>query len=158
MCEYCGCQEVPALGELTREHDRVVDLIGDVRTAHRDGDVERMAHLAHRIADLLAPHTVVEEEGLFPPLEGDFPEQMAELRGEHRTLEAVVSETCVAASWDEAWATRLLSALDLLRWHILKEQDGVFPAALATLRTADWEAVDAVRDRVGSKLPHPAAM
>ena len=29
--------------------------------------------------------------------------------------------------------------------HILKEQDGVFPAALASLGIADWEAVEAVR-------------
>jgi hemerythrin-like domain-containing protein len=155
MCEYCGSREVPAIGELTREHERVVDLIGDVRTAHRHGDMERMAHLAHQIADLLAPHTVVEEQGLFPPLEADFPEQLAQLRREHRGIEAVLAEACDAPSWDLVWATRLLGALDLLRWHVLKEQDGVFPAALATLRTADWEAMDAVRDRVGSKLPHP---
>lgn len=153
MCEYCGCQQVPGIGELTREHEGVVDLIGEVRSAHRDGDVAQMAHLAQRIAHLLAPHTVVEEQGLFPPLEADFPEQMAELRREHRGIEAVLAETCDAPCWDAAWAARLLSALDLLRWHILKEQDGVFPAALATLRTADWEAMDAVRDRVGSKLP-----
>lgn len=156
MCEYCGCREVPGIGELAREHDRVVDLIADVRSAHRDGDTDRMAHLAHRIADLLAPHTAVEEDGLFPALEDDFPEQMAGLRHEYRNIEAVLSETCIAPSWEPAWAERLLSALDLLRWHILKEQDGVFPAALATLRTADWEAMDAVRDRVGSKLPREA--
>lgn len=156
MCEYCGCQDVPAIGELTREHDRVVDLIGEARTAHRDGDLARMAHLARRIADLLAPHTIVEEQGLFPALEADFPEQLAALRREHRGIEAVLSEAPDAPCWDLGWATRLLSALDLLRWHILKEQDGVFPAALATLRTADWEAMDAVRDRVGSKLPRAA--
>ncbi len=36
-----------------------------------------------------------------------------------------------------------------------EEQDGVFPAALANLRTADGEAVEAVRARVGTKLPLP---
>ena len=44
-------------------------------------------------------------------------------------------------------------ALQLLREHILKEQDGVFPAALASLGTADWAASEAVRARVGSLLP-----
>lgn len=149
MCEYCGCQEVTGIGELTREHDRVVDLIGEARSAHRDGDLERMAHLARRIADVLAPHTVVEEQGLFPALEVDFPEQLAELRREHRDIEAVLAEARDAPCWDAGWAARLLSALDLLRRHILKEQDGVFPAALASLRTADWEAMDEVRARVG---------
>ena len=157
MCEYCGCRDVPAIGELTREHERVVDLIMQVRTAHRDGDMQRMARLSHRIGELLTPHIQVEERGLFPPLEADFPDQMAELRREHRSIETVLDESCAVASWDPAWAARLLGALDLLRWHILKEQDGVFPAALATLRTADWEAMDAVRDRTGSRLPHTTA-
>jgi hypothetical protein len=36
--------------------------------------------------------------------------------------------------------------------HILKEQDGVFPAALATLTPDDWERIGAVRRSVG-RLP-----
>jgi len=157
MCEYCGCRDVPAIGELTREHERVADLIVAVRTAHRDGDMERMARLSHRIGELLTPHIEVEERGLFPPLEADFPDQMAELRREHRSIETVLEESCAVASLDPAWAARLLGTLDLLRWHIIKEQDGVFPAALATLRTADWEAMDAVRELAGSRLPHATA-
>lgn len=35
----------------------------------------------------------------------------------------------------------------MLRGHIFKEQDGVFPAALASLTAADWEIVDAARAR-----------
>ena len=30
MCEYCGCQSLAAIDELTREHDVVVNLIGEV--------------------------------------------------------------------------------------------------------------------------------
>lgn len=45
----------------------------------------------------------------------------------------------------------------MLREHILKEQDGVFPAALATLGTEEWEAVDKVRAEAGTALPRPAA-
>jgi len=47
---------------------------------------------------------------------------------------------------------RLVEALALLREHIFKEQEGVFPAALASLETADWEAAEAVRSRVGTLL------
>lgn len=157
MCEYCGCQDVSAIGDLTREHERVVDLIAEVRTAHREGDMERMARVSRRIADLLVPHTRIEEQGLFPPLEADFPDQMAELRREHRSIETVLEESRAVASWDPAWAVRLLGALDLLRWHIIKEQDGVFPAALATLCTADWAAMDALREQVGSGPPRATA-
>ena len=37
---------------------------------------------------------------------------------------------------------------ELTREHILAEQDGLFPAALATLRAEDWERIDTLRDTV----------
>jgi hypothetical protein len=40
-----------------------------------------------------------------------------------------------------------------LREHIFAEQDGIFPAALAGLSTAEWEAAGAVRSRAGLLLP-----
>jgi hemerythrin-like domain-containing protein len=97
MCEYCGCQALTAIDDLTREHDLVVNLIGDVRAAHTAADTARMADLARQVSEIL----------------------------------------------------------DLLREHILKAQDGVFPAALANLGTADWDAIDAIRTRVGTLLPVP---
>ena len=54
---------------------------------------------------------------------------------------------------DTGWPQRLLGALFLLREHILKEQDGLFPAALACLGPQEWDAVDDVRAQVGSGLP-----
>ncbi|WP_330292388.1 hemerythrin domain-containing protein [Streptomyces sp. NBC_00576] len=150
MCEYCGCQALPQIAELTREHDQVVNLVGDIRTAHRDADVPRMAWIARRVSAVLVPHTAVEEQGLFPPLTEEFPDGMAALRAEHRHVEAVLDEAAAGVPADPGWPRRLLDALDLLRDHILKEQDGVFPAALAGLSTEDWEAMDAVRSRVGT--------
>lgn len=149
MCEYCGCQDVAAIGELTREHDAVVDLIGAARSAHRAGRSAVLRATAREIARILGPHTRVEEEGLFPALAGDFPEQIAALHAEHRRIEAALAETGSDAP-PEDWAQRLLDALDLLRRHILKEQDGVFPAALTGLTTEQWEAVDRARERAGS--------
>jgi hypothetical protein len=81
MCEYCGCQSLTAIDDLTREHDAVVDLISHVRDAHRAGDTGLMARLARRIGAVLEPHTQVEEHGLFPALADEFPEQMAALEG-----------------------------------------------------------------------------
>ena len=43
------------------------------------------------------------------------------------------------------WQERLLGVLHMLREHILKEQDGVFPAALAVLEPDQWERIEAVR-------------
>jgi len=154
MCEYCGCQDVAAIGELTREHDLVVDLIGDARSAYRDDDVPGMAQAARRIAEILGPHTRVEEDALFPALAGAFPDQIAALEAEHRVVEPVLAEAAGAVPDDPGWPRRLMAVLDVLRAHILKEQDGVFPAALAELSTQAWESLDAVRVRVGGILHH----
>jgi hypothetical protein len=66
MCEYCGCQALPPIDELTREHELVLSLISQVGSARADGDLPRMADLAQQIAVVLGPHTLVEEQGLFP--------------------------------------------------------------------------------------------
>jgi len=155
MCEYCGCQEITAIDELTREHDLVVAMIGDVRTAHAAGDTDLMAGLARRIATVLEPHTVVEEAGLFPLLSDDFPDHVTALREEHRRIERVLAAAQAGTPADPGWPDELIPTLDLLREHILKEQDGVFPAALTSLSGSDWDTVDAVRARVGSMLPEP---
>ncbi|MFD1372188.1 hemerythrin domain-containing protein [Actinoplanes sichuanensis] len=152
MCEYCGCQEITALGELTREHDEVVGLMADVRAAHATGDIDAMAELARRIAAILGPHTVVEEEGLFPLLAPEFPDQVAVLRAEHRHVESVLNAAATTTPADPSWPSTFVAVLDELRTHILKEQDGVFPAALTTLTPTDWDTVDAVRARTGGEF------
>ncbi|MFI2433554.1 hemerythrin domain-containing protein [Streptomyces sp. NPDC018693] len=153
MCEYCGCQALESIGRLTQEHERVVTLISHVRDARRAGAVARMAELARAIAAVLAPHTEVEEHGLFPALAGEFPEQIAALEAEHRRIEAVLAEADGPFLTDPGWPDRLIDALTLLREHILKEQDGVFPAALALLTPEQWETVDAIRTRTASHQP-----
>jgi len=156
VCEYCGCQALVPIGELTREHDLVLSLVCEVRTARDEGDRPRMAELASRIATILGPHTEVEEGGLFPPLADDFPDQIAILEAEHQQIAAVLGEASLGPPEDPAWPDRLATALALLRAHIHKEQDGVFPAALASLHTADWEAMEKIRARVGGLMPSPA--
>jgi hemerythrin-like domain-containing protein len=147
MCEYCGCQSLPAIAELTAEHDRIVDLIGQVRVADRRGDIEAMIELCREISAVLGPHTLVEEHGLFPAMATEFPEQIAILEAEHRRIEVVLGEASDAvARTDPTWPARLIDVLTLLREHIFKEQDGVFPAALSTLSTAQWDRVGEVRD------------
>jgi len=152
MCEYCGCQALIPIDELTREHDLVLSLICQVRPARADGDLLRMADLAQRIAAVLGPHTQVEEQGLFPALAPEFPDQIAVLEAEHRRIEAVLAEAAAGPPEDPEWPGMLAETLAELREHIFKEQDGVFPAALASLRNDDWEAVEAARARAGSLL------
>jgi hemerythrin-like domain-containing protein len=152
MCEYCGCQQLATIGELTREHDAVVAEIAEVRSFLRDGNVEGAAKTAGRIAEILGPHTAVEEGGLFPLMAGEFPDHIEALEREHRTIEGVLAEAADGPPADPAWPSRLVAALELLRDHILKEQDGVFPAALSVLDGDGWERVEAARALAGSAL------
>jgi hypothetical protein len=46
MCEHCGCQDVTAIGDLTREQDEVIGLMAHVRAAHAAEDVAAKAELA----------------------------------------------------------------------------------------------------------------
>lgn len=157
MCECCGCQALEAIGEPTREHERVVHLISHLRDARRDGAVARMAELAPAIAAVLGPHTQVEERGLVPAPTARFPERIAVLEDEHRRIEAVPAEAGGPYLTDSGWPDRLTEARAVLRVHIRKGQDGVFPAALANLCTEEWQAVGAERLKAGGALSRSAA-
>lgn len=97
MCEYCGCQSIPAIRELTSEHDAVVDQIGEVTRRLGDGNTAAAAEACRRITRILVPHTAVEEYGLFPAMAAEFPDQVESLQQEHRAIEAVLAE-CAAGT------------------------------------------------------------
>jgi len=150
MCEYCGCQEIAVIGELTREHDAVVALISRVKSSIAGQQLEDAAASCRQISALLAPHAVVEEQGLFPEMADEFPDHIEVLRSEHREIEKILGEASEVVPDDPTWPGRLLGGLHLLREHILKEQDGVFPAALAALDPDQWERIEAVRAQFGA--------
>jgi hypothetical protein len=56
------------------------------------------------------------------------------------------------------WPARLEAATRLLVEHIFREQDGLFPAALATLEPEDWDAVDKVRADLEAPLRSAARL
>jgi hemerythrin-like domain-containing protein len=152
MCEYCGCQDIAAIAELTAEHDVVVGLIRDARLALASGDFDEAGSRARAIAAVLAPHTAVEEGALFPAMATEFADHVAGLLEEHRLVEAVLAESAEGTPTDPSWPGRLDSAVSVLREHISKEQDGLFPAALAVLDSADWDLLDHVRADVGTAI------
>lgn len=150
MCEYCGCQQITTIAELTREHDAVVELVGRIKAALPARRLDDVAESCRQILAILAPHTVVEEEGLFPEMTDEFPEHIGVLRSEHREIEKVLREAAEGFPDDPTWPDRLVAVLHLLREHILKEQDGVFPAALIALDAEQWERIEAVRAQIST--------
>lgn len=157
MCEYCGCQQIAVIDELTREHDVLVSFVAQVREQLDAGRLEDVAATCRTMLAVLGPHTVVEERGLFPALAGEFPDHVAGLQDEHRRIDRVLAEASDGVPIDPTWPDRLQHTLFLLREHILKEQDGVFPAALSTLTGEDWDHVESVRSRTGSPTREPTA-
>ena len=155
MCEYCGCQSLDAVAELTREHDAVLGHVRTAREAARTGDADAAALVCTVLLHLLGPHTAVEELALFPAMAREYPEHVDGLRAEHASVEQALREVAFAGSAVPDWPARLVDALEVLVAHVYKEQDGLFPAALTTLTVEDWQEVDAVRLQVGSALPQP---
>ncbi len=152
MCEYCGCQDITVLADLTREHDAVVAELAILRRELAQGDLDAAARTARRVTQVLGPHTEVEEQGLFPLMADDFPDHISGLRGEHRRIEDVLAEAAAQTPTDATWPTRMLDVVELLREHILKEQDGLFPATLSTIDSEGWLAIEATRARAGTGL------
>lgn len=152
MCEYCGCQEIDAIAELTAEHDKLRDLGRNLTDAADAHDLAAVRSIAEAMQAVLVPHTAVEERALFPPLMTEFGDQLAGLTGEHREIDAMLGALAGAGRPADDWPALCRQVVTNLFEHILKEQDGVFPAALSTLRTADWDAVDKLRKSVGSAI------
>lgn len=150
MCEYCGCRDLVTIADLTAEHDVLVNLSGRARRALLAGDLHAAADLTRAMSTVLVPHTSVEEEALFPAMAAEFGDHVHDLLSEHRLIEGVLTESADGTPDDPTWPERLEHALSVLREHIIKEQDGLFPAALATLDPTEWDHLEAVRLRVGS--------
>ena len=153
MCEYCGCQELDVIGQLTREHERLRNVGRLLSDAVNRRDLDTAQRFARQMLELLAPHTRLEEQGLFPELAGDFGDQLADLEHEHVLIDGALA-ALAAETPPASWTARTQEALALLFDHILKEQDGVFPAALATVTTDGWERVGRVRDAVALAQLH----
>ena len=148
MCEYCGCQTIDAIAALTREHDEIRTVARDAAAAARAGDRGAAADVARRLITLLAPHVEIEERGLFPAMAVEFAEHVGSLEAEHRDLEDTLGRIADLADTDPGWSSDLTAAIAGLFRHILREQDGLFPASLTVLTAADWDVLDSVRVEV----------
>jgi iron-sulfur cluster repair protein YtfE (RIC family) len=139
MCVSCGCPEASLIEQFVAEHEAVTDLAAVAAEALRDEAVHAAHDLLARLAHLLGEHWQGEEEGLFVPLRGDqaYTEYVDELTAEHRALGRLLESADVRRTFDRQ---HLLTALDGLRLHVAKEEDGLFPVALTALTGAQWDA------------------
>lgn len=157
MCEYCGCKGVPAIGELMEEHVALLEEAHHVRRALGAGDRAGAAALLAEMADHLGRHVRREEAGMFAALraDGEFADEIAQLEGEHESIDAAVAGLDVDAPGFEE---RVGQLFDDLSEHIEREDLGIFPVSVVTLGASGWDVVDRAHEDSPSFLTHqPAA-
>jgi hemerythrin-like domain-containing protein len=139
MCSYCGCRDIPLIKEFIAEHEAMLEAAADAAEALREGAALRARGRLDLMARQLEVHCSGEEEGLFAAMYDDpqYAAYLDELVAEHSRFRALLGEADPAEAADRA---RLLAALDDLRLHIAKEEDGLFPASLTALSGAQWDA------------------
>jgi len=139
MCTYCGCRNLTLIRRLSDEHDAIVNALGVLRRAASNSDAEESRLAAQQLADLLDPHTSGEEHSLFAELSSDpeFAEHVAALCDEHREITEQLS---AVIQGDVAGVPSLET---LLRAHIDREENGLFPAAAIALDGPAWERLAA---------------
>ena len=137
MCNYCGCREIPMIAKLNAEHDAIVNSTYALQVALREQDVESAKTAGKILGELLHPHTQREQVGLFAEMKKDelFTEHIASLCAEHDELDG---ELCLIAAGD---LTRITAMITLLNNHIDREENGLFPAALAYLDDSQWDTI-----------------
>ncbi|KRE39282.1 hypothetical protein ASG73_02805 [Janibacter sp. Soil728] len=151
MCSYCGCQSIDMIGRFTAEHEELINATGLLRRAAAAGATDEVVELVDEVAALLAPHTGAEEAGLFAVLrrDEDFTPYIDSLCGEHVTLDELLARV---RAGERDLADRFYKQL---RSHIEREEDGLFPASLTTLRGDDWDEVDALTAAAVPAAPAP---
>ena len=137
MCSYCGCRANTVIARYSAEHDEIVNAMGILRRTASAGDRDGARVAVGDLAGLLEPHTSSEERSLFAELRRD-PEFTAHVDGlcaEHREIDSALARV---VEGDLAAAGMLE---DILRRHIDKEENGLFPAAVIALDGPAWERV-----------------
>lgn len=125
------------IAKLNAEHDAIVNSTYALQMAFRDQDAESAKTAGKVLAELLHPHTRREQVGLFAEMKKDelFSDHIASLCAEHDELDA---ELDLITAGD---LTRIAPMITLLNNHIDREENGLFPAALAYLDDDQWDVI-----------------
>lgn len=141
MCDYCDCRELPPIGALSRDHERIRDLVAVLRRTVAAGDEPAGGAVLVELQDALAPHLVREEAGLLSQLAGlvGFERYLDEIHLDHARARA----SLLARVPDQpGWSDGLGADLDELVAHIELEEYDLFPASRQLVDAAGWAAID----------------
>ena len=137
MCSYCGCESVDVVGRFMREHVEIINATGDLRRAAEGRDPALVNAAVDTVRTLLEPHATAEETGLFAVLaeDAEFTEHVHGLCREHTALHQLLDRVA-------AGSYTLFPVFEkMLRSHIDREENGLFPAAAIAFAGPEWERV-----------------
>lgn len=138
MCSYCGCEAITIIGRFMAEHTEIRNALTRLRAGCTARDAEEVVGAATIMRELLHPHTVSEEVGLFAVMREDdlFTDHIESLCAEHASLDDLL-ERIAAGAHD-----RYPEFEHTLQHHIDREDNGLFPAAHIAMSGPDWERID----------------
>lgn len=138
MCEYCGCRDIALIGRLSEEHYQAVDALGILQRAIASQDAAAVEAACDHMAAELFDHNDSEEAGLFHELIKDeyFAPTITVLLEQHRQF-----RTLVERIREGDWAA-FTTFEHLLREHIDREENGLFPATAVAVDGPTWEEID----------------
>jgi hemerythrin superfamily protein len=142
MCDHCGCRNIPAIADLTADHDEILTLAWQVVTI-ADPDLDRDTRAA--LVDLLDRHARKEEEALYPLLSrsGDLEAAQRDVyEAEHRQFHAAL----VSAAFDRTMYFALAA-------HAEAEESELFPMVMFGLDADEWVAMEAVQRAIDEGAP-----
>ncbi|HLZ36989.1 MAG TPA: hemerythrin domain-containing protein [Mycobacteriales bacterium] len=144
VCEHCGCAKIAPIAELMSEHRTMLELAGEVRGALSTDDQQAARARFAGLVDVLSRHSAKEERGVLAAVRhsGEYVEYVSDLEEDHALLAEAVR---ASGSEEEEWARHVKAFLDDLAHHFEREEQGLFPAALASLDAEEWETVEQAR-------------
>ena len=148
MCSYCGCENVEVIGRFMSEHVDIINATGDLRRAVESGDGAPVHATVATLRALLQPHAEAEESGLFAVLaeDAEFTEHVHGLCREHAALHQLLDRV------DTGSHALFPEFEQMLRAHIDREENGLFPAAAIAFAGLEWERVAALTPGSGSAV------
>jgi hemerythrin-like domain-containing protein len=140
VCSYCGCESIDVVGRFMREHVEIINATGDLRRAAEGRDPALVNAAVTTVRALLEPHAAAEESGLFAVLaeDAEFTDHVHGLCLEHTALHQLLDRLA-------AGSHALFPVFEkMLRAHIDREENGLFPAAAIAFAGPEWERVTAL--------------
>lgn len=135
MCSYCGCRALDEVADLTAQHEEIINATGAIRKSALAKDRESVKLHVASLVELLLPHTIQEETGVFAELSkrSEFKDHVKTLCAEHERLHHLFDRLSAGEM------SLVDTAIDELREHIEKEENGLFPAAAVELEGVLWQ-------------------